>query len=82
MGVARIHGNATVFVCVDVNECQQNNGGCDSKRKCINTAGVRTCGDCPSGWTNDGVTGCKGSSIGLVYFVLCLSAGICKALGC
>ena len=48
------------LVCVDVNECVKNNGGCNSKRKCTNTDGGRTCGDCPSGWENNGVTGCKG----------------------
>ena len=45
---------------IDVNECAKNNGDCDSKRKCTNTAGSRTCGDCPAGWDNDGETGCKG----------------------
>ena len=42
----------------DVDECAANNGGCDSKRTCTNTAGGRVCGDCPSGWINDGETGC------------------------
>merc|ERR1712199_50945 len=42
-----------------VNECLSNNGGCDSKRTCINTEGGRTCGDCPSGYANDGDAGCK-----------------------
>ena len=41
----------------DVN-CDTNNGGCDSKRTCTKTSGGRTCGNCPSGWTNDGDTGC------------------------
>ena len=45
---------------VDVDECVQNNGGCDSKRKCTNTVGGHECGDCPVGWSNDGATGCKG----------------------
>ena len=44
----------------DVNECLRNNGGCDSKRTCTNKEGGRTCGDCPSGWKNNGATGCKG----------------------
>ena len=34
---------------LDVNECLKNNGGCDSKRKCMNTAGSMKCGDCPNG---------------------------------
>ena len=52
-----IHTHADVL---DVNECLKNNGGCDSKRKCTNTAGSRTCGNCPAGFFNDGATGCKG----------------------
>ena len=44
-----------------MNECQENNGGCDSKRKCTNTVGSRKCGKCPSGWVDEGSTGCKGS---------------------
>ena len=43
--------------------CKISNGGCDSKRKCTNTAGSRACGTCPSGWTNDGDTECKGISL-------------------
>ena len=49
-----------ILDCSDVNECLDNNGGCDSKRSCTNTAGGRTCGDCPSGYENDGDTGCTG----------------------
>ena len=65
----------TVFVCIwsidndtlhvdwsDVNECATNNGGCDSKRTCTNTVGGRTCGDCSSGYENDGDTDCAGQS--------------------
>ena len=51
----------TIMCCIaDVNECLKNNGGCDSKRTCTNIPGGRTCGDCPSGWTNDGDTECRG----------------------
>ena len=52
------------FVCacvsLDVNECATNSGGCDSKRKCINTVGSMKCGDCATGYLNDGAKGCKG----------------------
>ena len=47
-------------VCAVVTQCAKNNGGCDKKRKCIITKSIRTCGDCPSGWENNGPTGCKG----------------------
>ena len=46
--------------CLDVNECLDNNGGCHSKRTCTNTMGGRTCGNCKSGYINDGDTGCEG----------------------
>ena len=45
--------------CKDINECASKNGGCHAKRKCVNTVGSRTCGNCAAGWTNDGATGCK-----------------------
>ena len=44
----------------DVDECKKDNGGCDSKRKCDNTAGSFKCGDCSTGYANDGAKGCKG----------------------
>ena len=53
----------TCINCSDVDECLKNNGGCDRRRICTNTMGSRTCGDCPSGYENDGDTGCKGEHI-------------------
>ena len=50
---------------LDVDECLLSNGGCDSKRACTNTAGGCTCGDCASGWTNEGDTGCTGLDLGV-----------------
>jgi hypothetical protein len=46
--------------CSDANECATGNGGCDPLRLCTNTAGGRTCGDCPApGYVNNGETGCS-----------------------
>ena len=45
---------------LDVNECLSNNGGCRSGRTCTNTVGGRICGNCPSGYINDGDAGCTG----------------------
>ena len=44
--------------CADL--CAKSNGGCHSKRKCVNTVGSAKCGDCAAGYTNDGAKGCKG----------------------
>ena len=44
----------------DVDECAEKNGGCHDQRKCTNTEGGRTCGDCPSGLINAGDTDCTG----------------------
>lgn len=42
----------------DINECSSNNGGCDPLTTCVNTDGSHTCGDCPSGYSGNGTTGC------------------------
>jgi hypothetical protein len=39
--------------------CYANNGGCHSKRTCINNKGSVSCGDCSTGFVNDGPKGCK-----------------------
>ena len=46
------------FSCTDVNECETNNGGCSMNPMvdCMNTAGSRQCGSCPSGFTGNGYT--------------------------
>ncbi|MEM6732209.1 MAG: calcium-binding EGF-like domain-containing protein, partial [Myxococcota bacterium] len=44
--------------CTDINECESNNGNCDALTTCTNTVGSRVCGDCPSGYTGNGVDGC------------------------
>ena len=38
----------------DVNECDSDNGGCDSRAKCENTFGGRTC-TCVGGFVGDGI---------------------------
>merc|ERR1712032_906162 len=53
----------------DVNECLKNNGGCHSKRKCMNTVGSMKCGDCAAGYVNDGAKGCKGSGAKIVQVI-------------
>lgn len=46
------------ITCVDVNECDTNNGGCDALTTCTNTPGTRICGACPSGYAGNGDEGC------------------------
>ncbi|XP_075163375.1 cubilin homolog [Haematobia irritans] len=43
-------------MCIDVDECATNNGGCSlqPKVRCINTEGSHFCGQCPPGWVGDG----------------------------
>ena len=52
-----IHERACI---VDVDECKDANGGCDTKRACINLKGSRECGSCADGWKVDGETSCAG----------------------
>ena len=59
-----------------MNECQTNNGGCHRERACTNTPGSRKCGDCSSGWMNDGSTGCTG----LYWFAGILTIQVSKIL--
>ncbi|XP_062499001.1 fibrillin-2-like [Corticium candelabrum] len=46
-------------VCTDVDECQINNGGCDTLTSCTNTIGSFQCGPCPLGYLGTGLTGCR-----------------------
>jgi hypothetical protein len=50
----------------DVDECQSNNGGCDSNVFCLNTQGSRMCTNCPDGFSGSGDTHCAGSSQSLL----------------
>ena len=47
-----------------VNLCSKNNGGCHNSRKCMDTEAGITCGDCPTGWINDGRDGCNKTAKG------------------
>ena len=42
-------------VCVDINECVTNNGGCSPNAACTNTVGSYTCA-CIPGYVGDGIT--------------------------
>ena len=66
------HTHTLAPVYSDVDECLNNNGGCDSKRTCKNTVGSMSCGDCPAGYVNDGAKGCKGLCV-----CLCVRARVC-----
>ncbi|XP_017791439.1 PREDICTED: cartilage oligomeric matrix protein [Habropoda laboriosa] len=45
-------------VCVDINECQNNNGGCDPFMECINMEGSFRCGACRAGFIGNRSIGC------------------------
>ena len=63
----------------DVNECASNNGGCHSQRTCTNAVGSMSCGDCPTGYTDDGAKGCKGLYV-CVCVCVCVSVDRCMGL--
>ncbi|XP_053982541.1 cartilage oligomeric matrix protein isoform X2 [Hylaeus volcanicus] len=45
-------------ICQDVNECENNNGGCDPYMECINTEGSYRCGACRAGFVGNQTVGC------------------------
>lgn len=45
-------------VCTDLDECQENNGGCVRNSRCLNTEGSFICGDCKDGYTGNQSMGC------------------------
>src|SRR4051812_42993138 len=51
--------STTADGCVDINECEISNGGCDPVALCINTVVGYTCGLCPSGYKGSGFIGCS-----------------------
>ena len=80
---ARAHTRTCTRVWLDVNECVKNNGGCNSKRKCINAPGSMKCDNCPTGWANDGAKGCEGlwcapSIVLLSFSTSTISVSFCK----
>lgn len=46
-------------VILDINECDNNNGGCSAGLICFNTVGSFICSNCPPGFMSDG-TKCAG----------------------
>ena len=45
-------------MCIDIDECLTDNGGCDARTTCTNRPGSSTCGSCPQGFTGNGDDGC------------------------
>lgn len=45
-------------VCIDVDECEADHGGCDPLTDCMNTAGAHACGACPAGYLGTGDSAC------------------------
>jgi hypothetical protein len=46
--------------CMDIDECNTGNGGCDPMRMCMNVVGgPPTCADCSAPLVDNGATGCK-----------------------
>jgi len=65
--------------CLDVNECQTNNGGCSAGSFCINKAGTYTCTPCPPGFAGNPFTpgGCQDVNECLTANGGCASLSLC-----
>jgi len=48
-----------LIICLDIDECAQNNGGCLTQARCINTDGGFTC-TCRQGYSGNGYA-CAGN---------------------
>ncbi|XP_016914350.2 cartilage oligomeric matrix protein isoform X2 [Apis cerana] len=48
-------------ICQDINECENNNGGCDPYMECINMEGSYRCGACRAGFIGNQTVGCHPS---------------------
>ena len=64
--------------CSDVDECETDNGGCDTapKAKCTNNSGAAASCSCPSGYSGDG----RGSG-GCADIDECKQSGVCGEVG-
>jgi hypothetical protein len=51
-------------LCVDIDECAVDNGGCDRLTECTNAEGSRSCSPCPPGYDGDGGAGCVAIACG------------------
>ena len=61
--VPRVPTPCAQGLCCDVNWCASENGGCHEQRECTNKPESAECGDCATGWTNDGAKGCRGKPL-------------------
>eukprot|EP00058_Branchiostoma_floridae_P009585 XP_002595073.1 hypothetical protein BRAFLDRAFT_90183 [Branchiostoma floridae] len=75
------HAQNSPQVCLDIDECDVDNGGCHEFAECINTPGSYRCGNCVEGYISDIYLGCIPEDLCQLGRHNCSSNATCLSLG-
>ncbi|XP_078655610.1 uncharacterized protein LOC144902206 [Branchiostoma floridae x Branchiostoma belcheri] len=75
------HAQNNPQVCLDIDECDVDNGGCHEFAECINTPGSYRCGNCVEGYISDIYLGCIPEDLCQLGRHNCSSNATCLSLG-
>ncbi|CAH1238208.1 THBS3 [Branchiostoma lanceolatum] len=75
------HAQNSPQVCLDIDECEVDNGGCHDNAECINTPGSYSCGNCVEGYISDIYLSCIPEDLCQLGRHNCSSNATCLSLG-
>ncbi|XP_052268572.1 cartilage oligomeric matrix protein-like [Dreissena polymorpha] len=76
-----VRSNFSNQTCDDIDECALNNGGCDPRMSCVNTAGSYHCDFCETGYIGTIKSGCYLDNFCISGAHDCLAEAACIYLG-